>query len=60
MRTMVIVVLTAGFAFAGGLWTGATIAISQPATHPSTVSPSAMHLQVEPTDLPSTSVDQYN
>jgi hypothetical protein len=60
MRTMAIVILTAGVAFTGGLWTGATIAVSQPVTHPATISPSALHLQVKPMDLPSTSVEQYN
>jgi hypothetical protein len=59
MRTTVIVILTAGFAFAGGLWTGATIAVSQPAT-PATISPSALHLQVKPADLPGTIVEHYN
>jgi hypothetical protein len=60
MRTTVIIAVTAAFAFAGGLWTGTTLTVSEPATHPFTISPSALHLQVKPTELPSTRIEQYN
>lgn len=60
MRTSAIVAITAALAFAGGLWTGATLAVSKPATQAPTISPSALHLQVKPEELPTHDVRQYN
>jgi hypothetical protein len=54
------IAVTAAVAFIGGLWTGATLAVSKPISNPPTVSPSALHLQVKPAQLPSTTVEHYN
>jgi hypothetical protein len=60
MRTSAIIAITAAFAFAGGLWTGASLAVSKPTTHAATISPSALHLQVKPSELPAHDVEKYN
>jgi hypothetical protein len=60
MRTSATIAITAALAFAGGLWTGATLAVSKPAMQTATISPSALHLQVKPAELPTHDVEKYN
>jgi hypothetical protein len=60
MRTSAIVAITAALALAGGLWTAATLAVSKSATQAPTISPSALHLQVKPAELPTHDVRNYN
>jgi hypothetical protein len=60
MRTSATIAITAALAFAGGLWTGATLAVSKSTTEAATISPSALHLQIKPAELPTHDVDKYN
>jgi hypothetical protein len=60
MRTSAFIAITAAFGFAGGLWTGATLAVSKPTTQAQTILPSALHLQVQPAELPTHDVEKYN
>ena len=60
-KTVLIVVVTALLAFAAGVWTKSTVLATGAATPgAATLSPSEMHLRVNPQDLPIQRVDDYN
>jgi hypothetical protein len=61
LKLIIVAVTTAILAFAVGVWTKSTVFATsalQPA--PSTLSPAAMHLQINPRDLPVQLVGAYN
>jgi hypothetical protein len=61
LKIVLIVVATAVLAFAAGVWTKSTVLATSAVTpNPSTLSPSEMHLKVNPRDLPIQRVDNYN
>jgi hypothetical protein len=61
LKMILIVVVTALLAFAAGVWTKSTVLATGAATSdPATLSPSEMHLRVNPQDLPIQRVDDYN
>jgi hypothetical protein len=61
LKMIYIVVVTAILAFAAGLWTKSTVlAVSSLEPTRTTISPAAMHLKVNPSDLPIQYVDAYN
>jgi hypothetical protein len=61
LKIVLIVVVTALLAFAAGVWTKSTVLATGAATPgAATLSPSEMHLRVNPQDLPIQRVDDYN
>jgi hypothetical protein len=61
LKMILIAVVIAVLAFAAGVWTKSTVLATGVATpDPSTLSPSDMHLRVNPQDLPVQRVDNYN
>ena len=60
MRTTIIIVATAALAFAAGFWTKGTMATGAAIFEPSGISPSQLHLRVNPAELPQQQVDNYN
>jgi hypothetical protein len=61
LKMILIVVVIAVLAFAAGIWTKSTVLATGAATPgASTLSPSDMHLRVNPQDLPMQQVDNYN
>jgi hypothetical protein len=61
LKIVLVVVVTALLAFAAGVWTKSTVLATGAATlGPATLSPSEMHLRVNPQDLPIQRVDDYN
>jgi hypothetical protein len=60
MRTTMIVVATAALAFAAGFWTKGTMATGAVIANPSGISPTELHLRLNPAELPQQQVDNYN
>jgi hypothetical protein len=61
LKMTVIVAATALLAFGVGVWAGPTVrAIGAAPTTVSTISPSELHLRIEPEQLGSTQIDNYN
>jgi len=61
LKLIIIAVTTAILAFAAGVWTKSSVlATSALLPGSSTLSPAAMHLQINPRDLPVQLVDAYN
>jgi hypothetical protein len=61
LKIVLVVVVTALLAFAAGVWTKSTVLATGAATPgAATLSPSEMHLRVNPQDLPIQRVDDYN
>jgi hypothetical protein len=55
-----IIVATAALAFAAGFWTKGTMATGAAIFESSGISPSEMHLRLNPAELPQQQVDNYN
>jgi hypothetical protein len=60
MRTTIIIVATAAMAFAAGFWTKGTMATGAAIINSSGISPTELHLRVNPAELPQQQVDNYN
>jgi hypothetical protein len=61
LKMILIVIVITVLAFAAGVWTKSTVLATSAVTPgPATVSPSEMHLRVNPQDLPLQRVDNYN
>ena len=60
MRTTIIIVATAALAFAAGFWTKSTMATGAAFATSSGISPTELHLRVNPAELPQQQVDNYN
>jgi hypothetical protein len=60
VKMILIGVATALPTFAAGVWTKSTVLATSALVPTSTISPSEMHLKMNPSDLPVQYVDAYN